>query len=359
MSEFNISASDDFVKTMQGGFTEAAAAFARTFDTKIGISLGECGEFVPENIGDEFQGGGLLLLPSTSGKAAAILIPKSGGLIPDWCDTPDATGKSKLTTLAQEWGMSFFPDEFFPDEFQAAVVPRLLEAVTAGKIGGHPGCISLTLTKESGEICRALFVWPLEQPAAVLASAEYPKAASHAGTTVSPKAVSPITMGKTTGKPESRNQSVSETSIPKNENAETSFSSSGFYHSGVDEKQITIDDLPGFTRSVLKVRIPVAAVLAQAKRPIKMILELGIGSVIQFDKACDSFLDLQVGEVNIGTGEAVKVGDKFGLRVHSIQLPVERFRTVEVRKEGEFKRRKRVPAIIGKAPIRSLEPKNP
>ena len=334
MSEFNVSASDDFVKTMQGGLAEAASAFTRTFGTKIDISLGECNGFAPENVGDEFKTGGLLLLPSTDGKAAAILIPKSGGLIPDWCDAPDATGKSKLTTLAQEWGMSFFPDNFFPDEFQAAVVPHLLEAVTAGKIGGRPGCISLTLTKESGETCRGLFVWPLEQPAAVFASAEPQKA-------------------------ESKGRSAPETFTPLNENTEKSFDSNDFYDSDVDEKHITLDDLPGFTRSVLKVKIPVAAVLAQAKRPIKMILELGVGSVIQFDKGCDSFLDLQVGQVNIGTGEAVKVGDKFGLRIHSIQLPVERFRTVEVRKEGEFKRRKRAPAIIGKAPIRSLEPKNP
>jgi flagellar motor switch/type III secretory pathway protein FliN len=55
---------------------------------------------------------------------------------------------------------------------------------------------------------------------------------------------------------------------------------------------------------------------------------LGPGSIIQFDKSCEEMLELDAGGRRIAMGEAVKVGDKFGLRITSIILPDERFRPV-------------------------------
>ena len=39
-------------------------------------------------------------------------------------------------------------------------------------------------------------------------------------------------------------------------------------------------------------------------------------------------LDLDVGKRRVARGEAVKVGDKFGLRITSMVLPEERFEAV-------------------------------
>ena len=334
MNNFDFSAVESFQTTISNGVEEAADAFSRTFeDTKISITVGPVGEFAPTTLLDAYKSPGLLLLPCFEGKAAAILIPKSTGLIPPWCDAPDATGQSKLTTLAQEWGMSFFPDDFFPDDFHACVVPNLADAVIAGKPGTQPGFITLEIKKASGETVDTLFVWSLEMPQAALDTAK--KSEPPAGSGLEPPFGLP--------------------GLPSGQDDFVPFGAEEIYSS--DGKQVTIDDLPGFSKSLLKVRIPVAAVLAKGKRPIKMILELGVGSVVQFDKPFDAFLDLQVGKMTVGNGEAVKVGDKFGLRVHSIQLPQERFRPVEVRKGGDYQRKKRSPAIIGKAPIRSIEGK--
>ena len=337
MSDFDYTAVDSFQLTMAKGFAEAADAFSRTFDgVQISISAGASGVFDPADLLDVYKSPGLLLLPCFAGSAAAILIPKSTGLIPDWCNSPDATGQSKLTTLAQEWGMSFFPDDFFPDDFHASVVPHLADAIVAGKPCQQPGYITLEIKKPTGETANALLVWSLETPLAALDTAKK----------VSAEVVSESELEAVLGQRGS--PSVEDGFVP--------FGAEELYTS--DSRQITLDDLPGFSKSLLKVKVPVAAVLTRGRRPIKMILEFGVGSVIQFDKSFDSFLDLQVGQVTVGFGEAVKVGDKFGLRVHNIQLPQERFRAVEVRKEGEYKRKKRSPAIIGKAPIRSVDDKN-
>lgn len=87
--------------------------------------------------------------------------------------------------------------------------------------------------------------------------------------------------------------------------------------------------LPAYTRSLLHVQVPVVVTLAAKKQPIGQILELGPGSIIHFEKPCEDMLDLSVGEHRIAQGEAVKVGDKFGLRVTSLILPEERFEAVK------------------------------
>jgi flagellar motor switch protein FliN/FliY len=87
-----------------------------------------------------------------------------------------------------------------------------------------------------------------------------------------------------------------------------------------------------YTRSLLRIRIPIVVTLAQKKQPLGRILEIGPGQILQFDKSCEETLDLEVGNCKIASGEAVKVGDKFGLRVVSIVPPDERF--VPVRPDG-------------------------
>ncbi len=84
-------------------------------------------------------------------------------------------------------------------------------------------------------------------------------------------------------------------------------------------------DLPLYSRSLLRIKVPVVVTLARKRQPLSRILELGPGAIIQFDKSCDAMLELDVAARSVALGEAVKVGDKFGLRISSIILPDERF----------------------------------
>jgi flagellar motor switch/type III secretory pathway protein FliN len=86
--------------------------------------------------------------------------------------------------------------------------------------------------------------------------------------------------------------------------------------------------LPAFTRSLLKIPVPVSVTLASKKQSTREVLELAVGSIIKFDKSCNQLLGLTVGEASIADGEVVKVGDKFGLRIHKMLMPRERFAAV-------------------------------
>ena len=86
--------------------------------------------------------------------------------------------------------------------------------------------------------------------------------------------------------------------------------------------------LPPYARSLLKIKVPIIVTLAETKQAVGKILELVPGAIIQFNKSCDEMLTLEAGGQAVALGEAVKVGDKFGLRVTSIKLPDERFAPV-------------------------------
>lgn len=71
---------------------------------------------------------------------------------------------------------------------------------------------------------------------------------------------------------------------------------------------------------VLKLRVPVIVVLAQRKMPIAAIRRLSAGYIVQFDKPVNEKLELMVNNRVIARGDAVKVGENFGLhvtRIHS------------------------------------------
>jgi flagellar motor switch/type III secretory pathway protein FliN len=90
----------------------------------------------------------------------------------------------------------------------------------------------------------------------------------------------------------------------------------------IDER---LAHLPAYTRSLLRVEVPVRVTLADTNLPLKRILELGQGSIIPFAKSCEEPLTLSVGNYDVAVGEAVKVGDKFGLRITSMVMPREKF----------------------------------
>lgn len=91
---------------------------------------------------------------------------------------------------------------------------------------------------------------------------------------------------------------------------------------------LTVRSLPAYSRSLLRISVPAMVVLAQKRQSLGRIVEFGPGAIIQFEKSCDEMLELHVGGKPIAMGEAVKVGDKFGLRITSMVLPGERFEKV-------------------------------
>ena len=75
----------------------------------------------------------------------------------------------------------------------------------------------------------------------------------------------------------------------------------------------------------MRLNVPVIVKLAERKLLLSEVMRLGTGAIIEFSKSNDEPLELLINNKPIGLGEAVKVGDKFGLRIGSMILPGERF----------------------------------
>ena len=69
---------------------------------------------------------------------------------------------------------------------------------------------------------------------------------------------------------------------------------------------------------ILKIRLPVTVVLAERQMNMEEILNLSPGSVIEFERHHQQFLDLLINNKPVARGETVTVREKFGLRVREI-----------------------------------------
>ena len=58
--------------------------------------------------------------------------------------------------------------------------------------------------------------------------------------------------------------------------------------------------------------------LATKQISLEEVLNFTPGTMISFEKAYDEPLVMQLGQEAIASGEAVKVGDKFGIRVRDL-----------------------------------------
>jgi flagellar motor switch protein FliN/FliY len=272
----------EVLSAARSGLNEASDAASRALGCPIKVAAQSATPFLPDILGSDYSTAGLLVLLKTDLGGAVFLIPETGGALPSWYGSPTESQASQLATLAQEWGMTLWPDSAMPNDFAAARVNSLREAVSRGGIGPDAGAVSLSLT--SGETtAQMLLIWPIDKPDEVFRSS---------ATTATKWTIPAATHSRPLG-----------------------YSS---FEDGVEQ-------LPRYSRSLLKVKVPVRVTLARSRQPIARILSLDQGSILNFTMSCDEPLTVEVGEECVAEGEVIRVGDKFGVRVTGMILPSERF----------------------------------
>jgi len=309
MAEFTHEVAERLLASCQSGSEEAAAAFGRAFDGEFTVAA-ELSEPPPlDALPAEWQGPGLAFWFTVGDASALLLLPESTGLLPAWCAEPDATGKSKLATVAQELGVILFPEEFQPSEARTDRVADLANTFSQSDPTAEISCLQLTLTRGE-QLGVASLIWPL--PASTTVAAPSP----------------------TDNSAELENEK--EPVDPQRAAPDSSASNGNQLRSRL--RYTDLDDglaqLPSYARSLLKVRVPLVVTLASSRRPVQEVLELGPGSIIQFNKSCEEDLTLEIGGQAVADGEAVKVGDKFGLWITSMKMPGERFWAINGKRQG-------------------------
>ena len=257
------------------------------------IALGRQGTLQSAAAQLDLKGRGLIVLLKTDRTTVVMTIPATKGLVPASCAEPDMTGKSKLATLAQELGMNLLPESWIAHDFSARWVANLADALGQGGVPPDAAVIPLAVSQGGRPAGTIGILWPVKNPNGLFAVPPEPRRAK-----------------ERIGRPMRKEKPT----LP-----------------------LTSSDLPPYTRSLLRIKVPVVVTLAQKRQKLNRIIELGPGSIIQFDKSCEEMLDLEVGDQAVACGEAVKVGDKFGLRITAMVLPDKRFSPVpgNAPREGE------------------------
>lgn len=69
---------------------------------------------------------------------------------------------------------------------------------------------------------------------------------------------------------------------------------------------------------LLNLPVQISVRVAEKKIEMGQLLGLAPGSIITFDKSCEGMLDMFVNNRLYCRGEAVKIGEKFGLKVNEV-----------------------------------------
>jgi flagellar motor switch protein FliN/FliY len=80
---------------------------------------------------------------------------------------------------------------------------------------------------------------------------------------------------------------------------------------------------------VLDIPVQLTVELGRTKVPIRDILQLAQGSVVELDGLAGEPLDVLVNGCLVAQGEVVMVNDKFGIRVTDVVTPAERLRKLD------------------------------
>ncbi len=264
---------DSVLASLRSKAPQVENALRQALDCEV--KLGDAsGGVLDRTFSQEFTGSGLVLLFSVRETSAVVVIPQSSSLLSSWWAKPKSARQQRLKALATKLGESLFPVSVSP----------------AFRIGGKVGNLP-TLPDRAGVIppgtwatcelsasnrtkSRMAIVWP----------------ASHADRLFlhPPNSPDDVADSGPTGKPD-RARPVPPCPTGSGANA-----------------------------SVMQIEVPVSVTLAASRKSVKRLLELGKGSVIQFNKPSQGPLTLEIGGKPVAQGEAVKVGSQLGLKITSV-----------------------------------------
>jgi flagellar motor switch protein FliN len=238
------------------------------FDTGFQLAAGESQPHATIRDSDACSGPGLVIAFNVG--TSAMLCAISEALpIPDWYTQPGENQSARLETLAMEWSVNCLPDDSPGENFVCRAVPNLKDCIASALLVEGAICLPL-LAAESGQTPaeKIWLIWPAERLPVMSRSQRAGNSSDAARLRRGP------------GGPAGAGQ----------------------------RQQSPIDRLR-------KVPVSVTVRLAEKKVEVSQLIGMGPGAIITFDKSCEDLLDLYVNNQIYCRGEAVKIGEKFGIKI--------------------------------------------
>ena len=291
MSDFTPAHLETVVATCRENLAAVCESLTQCFDLKCRLELGTEAAWTAQAETSGFSGPGLVASIGVGNQGLAVLIPASLPL-PDWYTKPGDSENARLQTLAMEWSMNLLPADLEAGRSATVDVADLWTALKEAAPAETARMLELLVFDPAGEAAgttpavpraRLLLVWPVaqplfEKPGAEPALAQEAHVAAAAGGSAEPREPSPI------------------------------------------------DEFRERARRLFHLPVTVSVRLAEKRIELGQLLSITPGALITFNKSCEDLLDLYVNNRKYCRGEAVKIGENFGLKLNEVGV-------VDVRKE--------------------------
>lgn len=80
--------------------------------------------------------------------------------------------------------------------------------------------------------------------------------------------------------------------------------------------------------AILALEVPLIVEIASRRMPLAEAVNLTHGAIIEFPKQAESDLRILINNKAVGTGNAVKVGENFGVRIKGVGKLAERIQAL-------------------------------
>jgi flagellar motor switch protein FliN/FliY len=309
------------IEACRARLAEMGETFRANLDCDLRLSAAEPRPYAADAL-SPFDGPGLAVSLVLGEQGLLLLIPEPIPL-PSWYCQPGISENNRLQTFAHELSLQLLPADLQADRYSATAVPSLKEFAERARIDPTATALDLAVfyadaTASDPPLATILVIVPVAVSSApsqngLPASDETLAAEGMQGETsegelasAEPSAVSP--------------ESSSDTSVQEN---------------AIDAASADAPEQPAAATAtpleqallalrILNVPVTVSVRLAERKMPLGQIVALAPGSLVPFNKSCEDLLDLFVNNYRYCQGEAIKIGENFGLKVAKVGVTKER-----------------------------------
>ncbi len=299
MPEFDERSIERVISTSQKNCGAIAQSLNLCFDRQYRVEIGDSFSWDAAAVPGELAGPGLLVAFEVGGQGLLCFIPETLPL-PQWYTQPGESEESRLQTLAMEWPLNMLPDDLEASQFKSQAVDDFKAAAIAANPAERAGMVEL-------------FVFD-EPTADDKRTADGPDKAE----------TEPVSQAATDAQPIARITLLCPVTNPPFEAAESGTerqATSLADQSTPAESPVSAVSAPAADmRSSLLSGLPVTVTVRLAEKKIELgpLLSLTPGALITFNKSCEDLLDLFVNNHLYCRGEAVKIGEKFGLKINEV-----------------------------------------
>jgi flagellar motor switch protein FliN/FliY len=326
------------IDTCREHLEELAETFRASLDCEIRLSAGELS--APGESGGlaDFQGPGLAVAMVVGEQGLIVLIPQSLPL-PAWYREPNLAQNNRLQTFAHELSLRLLPADLQSDRYVAIPTDNLIEVAQGAQVAPAAKMLELAVFHTDGTheaaFAKILVIVPVVAP---------PVPAVEQSTDASPSTPEEGGGSEFAESSASGNDVGGTNESGTNDGAQTDAAEEGVdwatasadhgdaaFAAGLEADVDSQPASPVMSAEaalralrILRVPVTVSVRLAERKMSLGAVVALVPGSLVTFNKSCEDLLDLYVNNHRYCQGEAIKIGETFGLKVSKVGVTEER-----------------------------------